>query len=208
MTQGDVPDRPGSTPVADTETIEELDRAERRRRWAAIGVLVAIAVAAVVYLVLPRTVASGELNGEAWQLRIAPIAVGSSVSLTGSGADDVGEVRVARTGGLEETVVWQLGRSPELDELPGDVGATIVVGPTPSGVDSVRVTSDVRAREARIVRVGWQRYHVAQLPGHVDIDEIVAIDAGGRPTEVDERSMSPNRPALPVAGYSGVALGR
>lgn len=176
--------------MAEQETIEELDRAERRRRWLTVGLIVLIVAGAAVYLVVPRSVASGEVDGHAWSLRIAPVAVGSSVQLIGPAAQDVESRSVPRAGGLDESVVWQLGRDPELGEEAAAVGMTLVVGPTPSGVDSVRVTSDVRAREARVVRVGWQRYHVAMLPGLVEVDELVAIDAAGRPLEVVDRGSS------------------
>lgn len=171
----------------ETETIEALDRAERRRRMLAIALVVALIVSGLAYLFVPRTVAGGQLDGERWRLRIAPVAFGSEVVLSGA-ADDAEWTPIARSGGLDETVVWHIGHPAADDDLEEDElpGATVVVGPTPDEVDSVQVTSEDRVREARVMRIGWRRYHVHHLPGHVRVTEVVAVDELGRPMDVTE----------------------
>lgn len=169
----------------EADTIEALDRAERRRRLVLVVAVIVVVAAVVAYLFVPRTVASGEVDGDTWRLRIAPVAFGSEVMLSGA-PDDVDRRQVARSGGLDETVVWHIGSPDAEDDQDGPAGATVVVGPTPDEVASVQVTSQDRVREARVMRIGWRRYHVHHIPGHVRVTELVAVDEVGRPIEVSE----------------------
>lgn len=128
------------------------------------GLLVVAGV--LVYLFVPRTVAAAD----EWRLRIAPVRPGGTVELE----HPDGQVRTGGPTGpsrLTDTVVWWVGS--------GDEQETLVVGPTPREAGSIRLDTAVGIREARVVRIGWRRYHVGRLPGHLDVEELVAISGRG-----------------------------
>ena len=158
--------------------MDEVELATRRRRRSGIVVGVTIVVVLGVFALTPRTVASGGEDDTTWRLRIAPVALGQQISLEHAGArGSAGDSGFVRTARLDQTAVWHVGA--------GDDALTIVAGPTPGGASSVRVTSEeLGVGEASLHRVGWRRFHVERLRGHVEVTELVAIGTSGQVLEV------------------------
>ena len=158
--------------------MDEVELATRRRRRTGIVVGVAIVVILGVFALTPRTVASGGEDDATWRLRIAPVAFGPQISLEQGGAKgSAGDSGFVLTARLDQTAVWHVGA--------GDDALTIVAGPTPGGASSVRVTSeDLGVGESSLNRVGWRRFHVERLRGHVEVTELVAIGSNGQVLEV------------------------
>ena len=157
--------------------MDEVELATQRRRRVSVGIALAVVLAIALFVLLPRTVASGGEGDGSWRLRITPVAVGPQIVLDhASGRQTAGDSGLGSTA-LDGTVVWHVGS--------GDEAVTVVAGATPGGATSVRVTSDeFGVGEAALHRIGWRRFHVERLPGHVEVTELVAIGPAGRVLEV------------------------
>jgi hypothetical protein len=146
-----------------------------RPAWVAAGVVVVLAIALVAVAYVPRTVAAGGHGEQTWRVTVAPGVMSPTIRLVDAQGNE------QRAGGfgprptLDATRVWA---------APSDATGTpvtVVVGPTPAGTDSVRVTSDVRGvGEATLRRVAWRRVHVTAITGDAFIEELVAIGEDGR----------------------------
>jgi hypothetical protein len=134
-----------------------------------LGVLLALAF-------VPRTVAEGGQGDATWRLRVSPGVVSPSVELEGPGGSVAAPV--SGRAALEQTVVL---RPPGA----GEAGDSIVVGPTPRGARSIRVTSAERGvGEAVVQRVLWRRIHFAVIDEPVTITDLVAIGRDGQVLDV------------------------
>lgn len=125
-----------------------------------------------MFALVPRTVAEGGEGADAWRLRAAPGIVEVRLWLDGPGQQSSGQLGVSPPASLGATQVWSVPTMPP---------TTLVVGPTPRGADSVRVTSEARGvAEASIERLGWRRLHVHVIEADSGVRELVAIGEDGR----------------------------
>jgi hypothetical protein len=160
---------------AEPGTVEPDTPAVPRSRWVVTGLVVVGALVLLAVAFTPRTVAGGGDGDQTWRVTVTPGIVSSSIRLTtGDGRDERASGFGVRPA-LDATRVWSVPL-----ESGGDP-TTLVVGPTPRGTDSVRVTSDVRGvGEAAVHRVAWRRVHVAVIDAEATIEELVAIGDDGR----------------------------
>ena len=139
---------------------------------AALAVVVVVAVAFV-----PRTVAEGSVDGREYRVEASPGIRAPSFEIV----TDDGTTEVSARAGLADLADTSVVRIPQdAPEL------TVVVGPTPRGVGSVRVTSDRGVGEAAVDRVAWRRVHVEVFDGDADVQQLVGISPDGAVIEVHE----------------------
>jgi hypothetical protein len=144
----------------------------------AAGLAVTLTVALLVTAFIPRTVATGGDGDRSWQVSVTPGIISPSIRLTaGAGID-----RAASGFGMRPSL-----DATQVFVVPGEFGGaptTLVVGPTPAGTDSIRVTSDTHGvGEAQVQRVAWRRVHVEVIEADATIEELVAISDDGRVLE-------------------------
>jgi hypothetical protein len=153
--------------------------ARRRRLRVPLAVLLALVVVGLLVVAFtPRTVSSGGEGDAAWSVRVTPGILSPTVRIDSEG-DEVVLEDTGATAELTDTAILQ---APADDPV-----VTVVVGPTPRGVDSVRVTSLERGvGEAAIERVAWRRVHLTVLTGDVWVTDLVAIAGSGRVLETVE----------------------
>lgn len=163
-------------PPAPGGGFEEMEARRRRVLFVLAGLTVLAVAAALLVAFVPRTVASGELDGTTWSLRVAPGIVSPTIRLDTDPPD--GEPSTTVIDGSTPPAVLA---DTSVVQVPSDApAATIVVGPTPRGVDSVRITSLERGvGEAGIERVAWRRIHLAVIPDDVWVTDLVAIARDG-----------------------------
>ncbi len=167
-----------NVPWATTSTGETMEPDEPAREpWtrAAIVVMTVLAVAGLMSAaLLPRTLAEGHIDGHTYQVRAAPGLVSPNLEVVLG--DQTARVRPGPRATLEDTRVV---------ELPAD-GAqlTVVLGPTPRGVASVRVDSEHGVGEARVQRLLWRRVHLEVFEDGVGVAELVGIGDRGQVVEV------------------------
>ncbi|MFP4636696.1 MAG: hypothetical protein ACLFRD_12600 [Nitriliruptoraceae bacterium] len=157
----------------------ELGPTDRRRhgRRRGLGVLVVIVLAVVLGLLLaayvPRTLAEGDLDGETYQVRGAPGVFAPRLEVvTAERSTDVAPDTPAS---LDDT---------EVVMPTGGTDLTVVLGPTPRGIDSVRVDTEHGVGEAVIHRLLWRRVHVQVYEEPVDVSQLVGIGPRGEVVEV------------------------
>jgi hypothetical protein len=149
----------------------------RRSHSALIAVLVVVLVGGVLLAaaLIPRTVAEGERDGEAWRVRAAPGIFAAIVRF--DGPDGQTAVSPSGSASFRDTTIWQVGTGSEID--------TVLAGPTPPDARSVRVTSLERGvGEADVERVLWRRVHVAVIDQAVTVTDLVAIGRDGQVVEI------------------------
>ena len=158
------------------------------RRPAAVVAVIVVAVVALVgaalaFLLVPRTVEAAESGTDAWRLQVVPGITGSTIELAVRGNAQADDDRVRHdvgTAGLSATTVWHVGAD--------DSAETRVIGPIPTGAASIRLTSvEHGVGEARLQRVGWRSFHVARLPGHVEVTQLVAVAPDGGIVQTEDR---------------------
>ena len=147
------------------------------RLWPRVGVAAVVVVAAAALAaaaLLPRTLAAGELDGQPYEVRAAPGVTSPRLEVV------LGE----RSARVEAGAPARLADT-EVVELPAD-GAqlTVVLGPTPRGVASVRLDSDRGVGEATVRRVLWRRVHLEVFEEGVGVSELVGIGDRGEVVEV------------------------
>lgn len=148
-----------------------------RGLWPRVGIVVVALVAVAGLLVaalLPRTLAEGDLDGQPYEVRAAPGVTSPRLEVVLGG----------RSAGVEAGARARLADT-EVVELPADGSQlTVVLGPTPRGVASVRLDSDGGVGEASVRRVLWRRVHFEVFEEGVDVTELVGIGARGEVVEV------------------------
>lgn len=153
---------------------DDLPAAKRRSALLA-GVVIALVLGMLLSLAfIPRTVAEGGRGDATWRLRVAPGVVSPSIRL--DDPQDVVALDVAPIATMDQTAVWQ--------RPSGDAVDTIVVGPTPRGVRSVRLTSESGVGEASIERVRWRRVHVWVADEPATVTDLASIGRDGQVMDV------------------------
>lgn len=152
------------------------DRHQARRLRMFLLIIAAAGIALLVgFLTVPQPLPVG-VGGEG-SLRVAVGIVGPRVQL----------VEADRTTTLFSGGRADLATTRVTEVVAGGRPATVVVGHTPAGAASIRVsTAEHGVGEAVIRRVGWRRVHVAVLPASTQVTDLVAIGADGRVLDVVE----------------------
>ena len=170
---------PAADRASDADRVTDADRSEavprQRSAWTVAGVVAVLAIALLATAYVPRTVATGGEGEQSWRVTVTPGLVSPSLRLVGDDGTDHRAGGFAPRPTLDTTRIW--AAPPDAVGNP----VTVVVGFTPSGTDSVRVTSDARGvGEASVRRVAWRRVHVAVIEADAFVEELVAISEDGR----------------------------
>lgn len=149
----------------------------RRRPGSSVLVLGGLALAAVLGLVVaayvPHTLAEGDVDGETYQVRGAP----------GVFAPRFEVVAGERSTGVDAEAPATLDVT-EVVRPTGGPDVTVVLGPTPRGIDSVRVDTEGGVGEAAVHQLLWRRVHVQVYEDAVDVSQLVGIGQRGEVVEV------------------------
>lgn len=142
-----------------------------RRTWVALGVLAVVVAAVAAYMTSRAELASGDGRRGEWSV-VASRDFGGYCLKRFEPNGEGGACAFAQPGTVNESLSWKLFR--------GNDPITLVAGPAPSDTTRVEVTPGTgEPVQAQLTKVWGMTFFVAEVPGNVAIEDIVATDDRG-----------------------------